>query len=218
MNKVVIAIPVFNEIDSIEIVLSDIKQLGYDCFVVDNNSTDGSTKKATDLGMKVYQRDEFGQGYGCSILKAISVAKELNYDYLAFMDCDYSYGAQDLKKLIEKRANFDLIIGNREYSKIEFVRRWGNYFHNIIASILYLRLIKDLNSGMRVLKISNFYNILSAKDMGMVSQITCLALMKRFKILELSINYNDRLGKSKLSIFKDGFIILQRIIVERFKY
>ena len=142
MSKVVVAIPVFNEIESIEIIINDIKQLGYDFFVVDNNSTDGSTQKAIDLGAKVYQRDEFGSGYGCSILKAMCVAEQGKYDYLAFMDCDYSYAASDLGLLIEKRESFDLVVGIRKYSKIKLVRRLGNYFHNLISSFLFLSLLE----------------------------------------------------------------------------
>ena len=91
MSSIVIAIPVYNEIESIETIIVGIRELGFDFFVVDNNSTDGSWQKALEMGVKVYQRDEFGDGYGCAILKAIRVSVKLGYDYLAFMDCDFSY-------------------------------------------------------------------------------------------------------------------------------
>lgn len=217
MSSIVIAIPVYNEIESIETIIVGIRELGFDFFVVDNNSTDGSWQKALEMGVKVYQRDEFGDGYGCAILKAIQVSVKLGYDYLAFMDCDFSYKAKDLGELIRKREGYDLVLGNRDYKNVEWLRRIGNYLLNLIASLLFVQKIKDLNTGMRVIRLESFVKHLSALDMGMVSQITCVAKREKLKILEIPIAYDIRLGKSKLSVFKDGLIILNRIIVEKYK-
>ena len=69
---------------------------------------------------------------------------------------------------------------------------------------------------MRLLKVNKFYGLLDAEGFDLEAQISIRALKKDYKIKEVPINFMERHGgKSKIKI-SDGFLILSRIIKERF--
>ena len=90
-----IALPAYNEIQSIGGMINRIKAMNKPVVVIDNNSNDGTAEEAERLGVEVYQRDEYGSGYGCAIRKAMDVALEKGYEYLAFLDCDGTYPPEE---------------------------------------------------------------------------------------------------------------------------
>ncbi len=215
-SSVLIALPTFNEIESIEEMIRRIVDIGYKVIVVDNNSTDDTIEKATEMGVLVFQRDDFCDGYGCGIQKAMMLAEEMNYEYLGFIDCDMSYPPEDFDKFLGYLPEYDMVIGARPMKLVQFWRHLGNLCHIYLASIVFNKQILDINSGMRFVRVSKFRKHMDATHMGMVAQMTCFAILNQLKYIEVPIGYGERKGKSTVVLW-DAVVIAYKIVRERFK-
>lgn len=215
-TSVIYALPTFNEVESLGLMVEKFRKHNLPFFVVDANSTDGTIELAQKLDVEIHQRKEFGKGYGSGILKAMSVAHERGYEYLGFIDCDNTYPVESFKKMVDSLSNNDMVVGARDYSQIDFIRRIGNSIHSIFGSFLFAHKITDINSGMRIIKLSTFLGKLNARNMGMVASMTCYSIKNNIPFKEIPIIYGERIGESKLKL-TDGLVILYYILFERFR-
>lgn len=211
--KVVVCLPTKNEKDSIQVMISRIKKLGYDLFVSDEKSADGTIEIAKKNKIPVYQRDGSGKGFG--VRKAVEVARKKGYDALVLLDCDCSYPPEYIPELLKYMPKYDMVVGKRAMGNIPFLHRLPNIMHTMAVNILYFANLNDINSGMRAFKLDKIRN-LDAAGFDIEAEITAKALKNRLKIKEIPIKYQKRAGVSKIRV-KDGFVILWRIIKERLR-
>ncbi|MHC5064635.1 MAG: glycosyltransferase family 2 protein, partial [Planctomycetota bacterium] len=111
-ERVAVIIPVFNEEESLPLVLADIpKSRVDDVIVVDNDSSDGSAAVARDAGARVVH--ESHRGYGSACLAGIAASSE--FQILVFLDGDYSDYPEDLEELLPPvlAGEADMVIGTR---------------------------------------------------------------------------------------------------------
>ena len=184
--------------------------------IVDNNSTDRS-KEYLDLlasrhAGKVSVISCSTQGYGAALKMGFNEVK--NFKYISFLDLDDTYPMLDLFKmysLIEK-MNYDIVYGARLHttSEIGFVRKLGNSFYVSLLKFLFKSSLTDACSGMRMFKSEKIDEVLNLSDNGLSFsiQFTSYVLVKKWKLNEIPINYRNRVGESKLSVFFDGFNFL----------
>src|SRR5205085_12523603 len=86
--RVLIAIPVYNELKYVEHVLDRVKQFHGDILVVDDGSTDGTARILSSRSDIHLIRHADNQGYGQSLIDAFAHADAHGYDWLITMDCD----------------------------------------------------------------------------------------------------------------------------------
>ncbi len=211
--KTCVVLPTYNEEESIAQMIEAIHKLNLPLFVMDEHSRDKTEEIAKRLGVEVYQRE--GSGKGAGLISAVNLASKNGYDIIVIIDCDTSYPPEDIPKLLEFIPEYDMVIGARDLKDIEFSHRIGNLIHTQAINIMFNASLKDINSGMRAIKVKKISGLLNANGFDIEAQITAQALKKKFKIKEITIKYKERLGQSKIRI-KDGFVILSRIIKERF--
>lgn len=211
--KTVVCLPIYNEEESLQDMIDQIREIGFDFFIVDEHSKDKTLEIAKKNGVPVYQRDGSGKGWG--VRKAVEVAKKMGCDNLALIDCDCTYPPKYISELLKYLPEYDLIIGKRAIGDIPKLNRLPNKFFNFLINMLFLSSLKDVNSGLRVIKLDKIPD-LDAEKFDIEAQITIRALKKGLKIKEVPIEYLERKGKPKVRV-KDGLVILSRIIKERFK-
>lgn len=75
--------------------------------------------------------------------------------------------------------------------------------------------IYDINTGMRVIKVSSYCNLLEAMGMDLEAEMCCKAVKNNLKISQIAIDYKtERTGDSKVRP-GDFFLILFRIAREK---
>jgi len=73
MNAIV-CLPKYNEIDSIEEMISRIRDIGMDLFISDANSIDGTIEAAKEMGAEVYFHPPDNKGKGVGLKSAMEIA------------------------------------------------------------------------------------------------------------------------------------------------
>lgn len=211
--KTVVCLPTYNEEESLQEMIEQIRQTGLDLFVVDDHSTDRTPEIAKRNGVPLYLRDGAGKGWG--VRKAVQVAKEGGFDNLVLIDCDCTYPPRFIPQLLRHLPECDMVVGQRPIRAIPRLNRIPNRFFTGLVNLLFFASLKDVNSGMRVFKVAKM-PALDAEKFDIEAQMTIRAIKSGLKIREVPIDYFERKGKTKVRL-KDGLIILFGILKERFR-
>ncbi|MDX1682144.1 MAG: glycosyltransferase family 2 protein [Phycisphaeraceae bacterium] len=112
--RTVVAIPVYNEQQYVDRVLSKVLQYADDVLVIDDGSTDQTPVKLAHQPVEVI-RHARNRGYGQSLIDAMRWAQCNRYDWIVTMDCDEQHEPATLpdfyQAMAEDRA--DIISGSR---------------------------------------------------------------------------------------------------------
>lgn len=226
MNKNLVIIPTYNEIENVEKMVRTVFILPreFDLLIVDDGSPDGTATCIKELQKeysgKLHLEERKGKlGLGTAYIHGFKWALRNNYDFIFEMDCDFSHNPSDLVKLLEAcEKGADVAVGSR-YCKGGKIDNWplGRILMSYFASV-YVRMVlwipvKDTTAGFKCYrrKVLETIDLDSIRFMGYAFQIEMKyrAYKKGFKIVEVPIMFTDRiLGVSKMStkIFKEAFV------------
>ena len=208
-DLVTIVVPTLNEAEAIGKVIDEIRECGFKkILVVDGYSTDDTVKIAEEKGAKVVF--QYGEGKAGAIRTAIDL---VDTPYMLVMDGDLTYDPRDIKRMLNYMPRYDEIIGMRtDRHNIPLVHRIGNRIISLVFSLLMGQRISDPCSGMYLLKTDVARNLeLSSRgfdvEVEIAAQISSLG-----RVIEIPIKYRKRVGRKKLSTWRDGFNILMTIL------
>ena len=216
MEKVLIIIPTFNEVENIhEIIELSLKDKAHDVLVVDDSSPDGTADLVLEL-MKSYTNRLFlekrarKEGLGKAYIHGFKWALKNNYDFIFEMDADFSHDPRELSPMLNYlKSGYDMVIGSRYVKGINVVN-WPlsrillSYMASVYVRWITFMPIKDPTAGFvgytrLVLEQLDFNKI---KFIGYAFQIEMKFKIwnKGFKYKEHPIIFTNRvLGVSKMN-------------------
>jgi hypothetical protein len=217
--KITVIIPCLNEEQGVERVLRLMPAFIDEVIVVDNGSTDGTSKVAESLGAKVIR--EQVRGYGRAYKRGFAQATG---DVVITLDGDHSYPVDAISYLLEAFLHLEADFLNasrfpvRDRHAMSFKHKFGNLVLSVAMSILYLRWVRDSQSGMWVFRRSILDSMdLTSDGMAFSEEIKIEALKNsHVRFREISIQYSSRLGEIKLNPWRDGFNNLFFLAKKRF--
>jgi Glycosyltransferases involved in cell wall biogenesis len=164
--KILALIPAYNEHEHIARVVSQAAAF-LPVLVVDDGSADDTSQLARESGAAVL-RQEPNQGKGAAMARGFTYALENHYDAVITLDGD---GQHDPKEIPEFIAEFtsqqsDLIIGERDFRKMPFVRMCSNTFGTWIFSQAMRQYIPDNQSGYRLVSANLMRAMLDSQNHG----------------------------------------------------
>ena len=113
--RYLVAIPVFNEAETLQTVLRLVRRHARDILVIDDGSTD-ETPQLLRRQKGVFRiRHLDNRGYGQSLVEAFDFAVAGNYDWLITMDCDEQHEPERIPEFLRAAArdDADIISGSR---------------------------------------------------------------------------------------------------------
>ncbi len=216
MEKTLVIIPTYNEVENIESLIRQLIALNIpnlSVLVVDDNSPDGTGELVANLGkndmrIKLLRR-KAKLGLGTAYVEGFKYAIENGYDFIFEMDADHSHDPKEVPKMLEKAKSYDLVIGSRYLTGVNVVN-WP--FSRLLISLIanfYTRLvtrmpIHDCTSGFKcfrrcVLESINL-NRISSDGYSFQIEMAYKAWRRNFKIAEHPIIFIDRTrGSSKMN-------------------
>ncbi len=222
-----VVIPALNEEQAIGGTLTDVLQARQQ--IIDNTPVthvhvvvvnDGSTDRTQEIAesFKEVTTVRFGKnrGYGAAIKAGFKVD---NSELVGFMNADGTLQAKSWIPLINKlcRENADVVLGARLNSESDMpvIRRIGNWGFARLLGFISGQPLTDWASGMRVMRRSALKYLMPLPDgLHFTPAMSCNALLdQRMKICEVPVPYAERLGRSKLSVLKDGMRFLTVILL-----
>src|SRR5580704_10986655 len=151
--RITVITPCLNEEQGIEQVLRRMPDFVDEVIVVDNGSTDRTSEVAHGFGARVIREDV--RGYGRSYKTGFASATG---DIIITLDGDHSYPPDAISYLLEAFLHLDVDFLNasrfpvRDPTAMSLKHKIGNLILSLAMSILYLRWVRDSQSGMWVFR------------------------------------------------------------------
>ncbi len=224
MTTLSVVIPAYNEEDGIaEIagrvlsVREKLSRVGVDeleLLVVDDGSRDQTAAIASQIDGVCLIRHPVNKGYGAALKTGFNQARG---ELIGFLDADGTYPPEFFPELCVKAMNgSDLVIGSRmagSDSKMPVTRRVGNLFFANLLTLIGRAHVSDSASGMRVFKREILERIYPLPDgLNLTPVMSARAMHEGVQMTEVPIPYSERLGRSKLSVVRDGTTFLHSIV------
>jgi glycosyltransferase involved in cell wall biosynthesis len=224
MTTLSVVIPAYNEEQGIaEItrrvlaVKEQLRNVGVnnlELLVVDDGSADGTVEIVRAIeGVRLICHSQ-NRGYGAALKTGFNQAAG---ELIGFLDADGTYPPEFFPQLcVEALNGVDLVIGSRMAgadSQMPVTRRIGNLFFANLLSLIARRKISDSASGMRVFKREILERIYPLPDgLNLTPVMSTRALHEQIVMAEVPIPYSERVGRSKLSVVRDGSVFLHSIV------
>lgn len=231
MMEVCIILPAYNEENTIAETISDFhKELPEASIWVINNRSNDETeviakKTIEHLACKGGVMNELRAGKGNALRHAFL---NINSDIYIISDADSTYPASQIGELIKPiiSGEADMVLGDRQSGgqylneNKRALHNFGNNLVRWLVNKLFSANLVDILTGYRAfnnLFVKSYPILVSGFEIE--TDMTIHALDKRFRIVEVPINYRDRPkgSFSKLNTIKDGLRVLG-IIVRIFRY
>ena len=156
LERILVIIPAYNEEDSIEKVIEDVRTNcpQMDILVVNDGSTDHTSDKAKVSGVVVLDLP-FNLGIGGGMQTGYKYADEKGYDIAIQVDGDGQHDPREIPKLLHtlEEKKVDVAIGSRFITDLEYkattMRRVGITVLSKVISIMVRQKITDPASGFR---------------------------------------------------------------------
>lgn len=115
------ALPVFNEVNSVNAVLDEVVRYSDHVLVVDDGSTDGTLellRKRRDIQLEVHEKN---RGYGAALGTAFTFAAKNEFEIVVTIDCDGQHEPQRIPKFVEacQDDKVDIVSGSRYLEKFD---------------------------------------------------------------------------------------------------
>jgi glycosyltransferase involved in cell wall biosynthesis len=228
MTTLSIVIPAYNEesgiADIIMRVLGIEKNLAdtgvglQELLVVDDCSRDRTAQIAEQIAQHNPQlrviRHAKNRGYGGALKTGFA---EASGDLVGFLDADGTYPPEYFPQLCQKAMEgADLVVGSRMAgtdSQMPVTRRVGNLFFASLLTLLGRQRVTDSASGMRIFSRKILEQIYPLPDgLNLTPVMSTRAVHESLRVAEVPIPYSERVGRSKLSVVRDGTVFLQSIV------
>ncbi len=115
MQRILVAIPTYNERDHVEEVVAAVRGYISDVLVVDDGSTDGTRELIQGIAGIDSVFHNANHGYGQALITAFGHARSHKYDWLITIDCDHQHEPGYIPKFQEAITadDADIISGTR---------------------------------------------------------------------------------------------------------
>lgn len=226
MKKITILIPVYNEVNTLRIILEKVENADFcglekEIILIDDCSTDGTKEIYPTLPYKVLYHD-VNQGKGASLRDGF---KEATGDIIIIQDADLEYDPVDYKDLIklilENKADVaygSRLNGGKPSRAFMFHHLLGNKLLTLVTNILYNTTLTDMETCYKAFRADFIRDIeIKSNRFDFEPEITAKVLKKGARLYELSISYYGReFAEGKKITWKDGFHALWALIKFRF--
>jgi glycosyltransferase involved in cell wall biosynthesis len=212
-----LVIPCYNEEGGVRQVLGRVPAAIDEVIVVDNASTDRTAEVARSLGARVVP--ESRRGYGAAYKAGLAAATG---DIVTTLDGDGSYPPEHIPGLVDTLLDrgWDFLSASRfplaDPAAMPFSNQVGNWVLTAATTVLFLKPIRDSQSGMWVFRRDLLPQLrLTSDGMAFSEEIKLEVLLRGFKFGEAHVPYGMREGEVKLQKWRDGYENLSFLVRKR---
>jgi glycosyltransferase involved in cell wall biosynthesis len=224
INKLTIVIPVFNEAETIHLILDKIKsvklinEIEKEIILVNDCSTDKTEESIisylnNNLDLKIkYFSHEINKGKGAALHTGI---KNATGEYLIIQDADLEYDPSEYNELLMPILNgfADVVYGSRFMGQkphriLFFWHSIGNNFLTFLSNIFTNLNLTDMETCYKIFDTKIIQSIdLKENRFGFEPEITAkISRITNIRIYEVGISYYGRTFEEGKKIgWKDGF-------------
>lgn len=208
--KLVVMIPAYNEEKTVGSVIREIPDeipgvefVG--SLVIDDGSTDETTKIARQAGAHKILSHKTNIGLGASFRDGINYALGMGADIIVNIDADEQFDPKDISRLIEPilKKEADFVTASRFLNKdaefrMPWIKKIGNRIFTRIVSRLTNRELTDTQCGFRAYSKEAALRLNIFSDFTYTQEVFLDLVNKGLSVKEIPVRIKEREGKSKM--------------------
>lgn len=227
MKKVSIIIPVYNEVNTIDLIVPKVLSVNIpgwkkEVIIVDDGSSDGTADRLAKWKPRCQVlMQNTNRGKGASVSAALEYARG---DVILIQDADLEYDPADYPKMLQPfdHPEVNVVYGSRflgPHLSTMFLYELGNKFVTLMTNVLFNTNITDMETGYKAFRRSILTNVLplKAKRFDLEPELTVKFLKNGYQIYEVPISYLGRkFSEGKKLTWRDGVVALFTLLKYRF--
>ena len=187
----------------------------YEIVIVDDGSLDRSGAIADELAHEHPQivraiHHPANRGYGAALRAGIAACR---YDWICMVDGDNEYDVLDLRKMLDLRDHYRLIIAFR-YKKLYSTRRiFISFVYNALLRRLFRTPFRDVSTGIRAFHRSILEDVELTCDSPFIgAELAIKTMLRGFPVGEMGIQTFPRaFGQGTSTTTKNIFLTLRDV-------
>ena len=183
-----------------------------------DSSSDRTPEIAVEEGVEVVRQFP-PKGYGPAMLRALTLPDR---PIVVTLDCDGTYPTDRIPELVGMvRDGYDVAGTTRLAAGRPAAMPWPNYLANLafnaLASVLFLRRVRDVHSGMRAYSRPMIHAFdWHADAPALPVDLLLVPMRARLEVREIAIGYAERVGETTLDRLASTTWTVRRILRSRF--
>ena len=216
MNELTLIIPAKNEVESLPIVLDELKRYNYKTNIVLHITDLDTIQAIREYNVNIIYQENLG--YGDALINGI---KQCKTKYFCIFNADGSFNPSEInqmfKTLQSKKLDFVFASRYQENSGSDddtLITLIGNYIFTYIGKIFFGLNINDILYTF-LIGDTQQANTLNLKEKNFSFCVELPIKAKKLGMKMMSTNSYERkriAGKKKVNAFKDGLLILLHMI------
>ncbi len=216
MENLTLLIPAKFESESLPSVLDELKKFNYKICIILKETDSSTINSIVDFDVEIIHQK--GIGYGDALIEGINYCKT---KYFCIFNADGSFNPEEIDGIMKQieENNSDFVFASR-YEKNAgsdddtIITLVGNYFFSLIGKIFFKLGISDILYTFVIGNTSKAKSLdILSKDFRFCVELPIKAKRKNFKIDVFPSFERKRIaGKKKVNAFKDGSLILKKLI------
>ena len=209
--KISVILPAKNEAEGLRRTLPALARVlpEAEIIVVDDGSTDETAEVAKAAGARVLS-SPYSMGNGAAIKRGARAAQG---EVLVFMDADGQHDPRAIPELVEQlNDGFDMVVGARDSTgQASIGRSLANGMYNRLASWVTGHRVRDLTSGFRAVRATQFREFLHLLPNGFSYPTTSTMAFFRsgYPVTYVPVAVSRRVGNSShIRPLRDGLRFL----------
>ncbi len=195
-QKIIVVLPAYNAVSTLEMTVKDIPALVDEIILVDDKSSDETVAVAKELDLFVFQHEKNG-GYGANQKTCYRLALDHGGDIIVMIHPDYQYDPKLIKFFAEFIGDdyFDVMLGTRIRSRREALaggmpiyKYISNRALTIFENFVSGHNLTEWHTGMRAYKGEVLKNInwqKNSDDFVFDSQMLFQIIAKKYRLGEI---------------------------------
>jgi glycosyltransferase involved in cell wall biosynthesis len=188
-------IPAYNEASNIKEVVRRTKAVGRfaEIIVVDDGSSDDTAMIAEKVGATVLRhKKNMGKGEALKTGFSYVIENVRSVKHVVLIDADLQFAPEEAPKLLEPllKDEADFVMGARDWSKVPFRHRLGNWVWRTAFNVLFGTRLSDTNNGFMALNREAMEVVIPALHGGYIIENSALAAAVKagIRIANVSVN------------------------------
>ena len=193
-HRFLTALPVFNEVNHVGDVLTEVRRYSPNVLVVNDGSTDGTADLLARIEGIDCVHHSHNMGYGAALRTAFDYAVEHGFKVLVTIDCDGQHEPRRIPRFVAACAGWDIVSGSRylkEYAGDSVPPPERRHINELLTAEINRRLglkLTDAFCGFKAYRVESLKKLhITETGYAMPLEVWVQAAQARLRIRELPV-------------------------------